>query len=90
MSIKLGAVVAGAAKWLIKVDVEAIVTVGRVYASQRIRTPAPAGPRPSGSWPSREPSETTMMVWGGRLRISRLTSFRATSVWAAERELEAP
>lgn len=30
MSIKLGAVVAGAAKWLIKVDVEAIVTVGRV------------------------------------------------------------
>ena len=30
MSIKLGAVIASAAKWLIKVNVEAIVTVGRV------------------------------------------------------------
>ena len=30
MSIKLGAVIASAAKWLIKVNVKAIVTVGRV------------------------------------------------------------
>ena len=51
MSIKLGTVITSAAKWLIKVNVEASVTVGRVPEN---KDPGPSKSTVSPAWAKRD------------------------------------